>query len=125
MSTAPASCPGPTSTCGPSVGKVRRWTLLDLYEQCSDHMAAYIASSVRLGSRPSVTRIRSSSSSVRPRARWSGRSTFTSHPGERVREERGEEGLPPRGSDVGIDGVLRVRHEPGDVPLRAPHPCNR
>ena len=30
MSTAPASCPGPTSTAGPSVGSVRRWIFEDL-----------------------------------------------------------------------------------------------
>ncbi len=29
-STTPASCPGPTSTDGPSVGSVRRWTFDDL-----------------------------------------------------------------------------------------------
>jgi len=29
-STTPASCPGPTRICGPSVGSVRRCTLLDL-----------------------------------------------------------------------------------------------
>ena len=45
-STTPASCPGPTRTRGPRVGSVRRWTLLDLYEQCSDHMAANMANSV-------------------------------------------------------------------------------
>ena len=69
MSTTPASSPGPTSTASPSVGNVFRWTLLDLYEQCSDHIAPYIASSVLFGSRPKVRLMVSSSSSVRPSAR--------------------------------------------------------
>src|SRR5204863_1071853 len=53
-STTPASSPGPTNTASPSVGSVFKCTLLDLYEQCSDHIAPYIASSVALGSRRSV-----------------------------------------------------------------------
>src|SRR5436190_22486334 len=65
MSTAPAFSPGPCRTRGPWVGRVRRWTRLDLYEQCSDHMTEKRPSSVRLGSRPSALRIRSYSSTVR------------------------------------------------------------
>ena len=71
-STTPASSPGPTSTRGPSVGRTLRWILLDLYEQCSDHITEYMASSVRLGSRPRAARACSYSSSVRPSVRWSG-----------------------------------------------------
>ena len=50
----PAFSPDPTSTCGASVGRRRRWIRLDLYEQCSLHMTEYIDSSSRLGSRPST-----------------------------------------------------------------------
>ena len=38
-STMPAFSPGPWSTCGPFVGRRRRWTREDLYEQCSDQRA--------------------------------------------------------------------------------------
>ena len=38
-STMPAFSPGPWSTCGPFVGRRRRWTRDDLYEQCSDQRA--------------------------------------------------------------------------------------
>ena len=44
----------------------------DLYEQCSDHMTEYIASSRWLGSRPRIVDDPSSSSSVSPSARWIG-----------------------------------------------------
>src|SRR5918998_341463 len=47
--TTPAFSPGPASTRSPDVGSVRRWTLLDLYEQCSDHWTEYIASSDTVG----------------------------------------------------------------------------
>ena len=39
------------------------------YEQCSDHMTEYMASSRWLGSRSSLSRMRSNSSSVSPSAR--------------------------------------------------------
>ena len=48
----PAFSPGPWITHGPLVGSVRRWTLEDLYEQCSFHMAEKMPSSVSVGSRP-------------------------------------------------------------------------
>ena len=38
MSITPAFSPGPQITQGASVGSFLRWTRLDLYEQCSDHM---------------------------------------------------------------------------------------
>ena len=53
MSTTPAPSPGPTSTHGASVGKRDRNARDDLYEQCSDHITEYIASSRWVGSRPS------------------------------------------------------------------------
>ena len=52
MSTAPAFSPGPWTTRGPFVGSVFRWSLLLLYEQCSDHITEKRPSSVRFGSRP-------------------------------------------------------------------------
>ena len=53
-STTPAFSPGPTSTHGASVGSRLRWIRDDLYEQCSDHITAYIASSRWLGARPRI-----------------------------------------------------------------------
>src|SRR6185437_9676886 len=66
MSMTPAFSPGPWITCGPLVGSVRRWTLEDLYEQCSFHIAEKIPSSVTLGSRPISLRMRSYSSGLSP-----------------------------------------------------------
>ena len=74
----PAPSPGPTSTQGASVGKRRRWMRELLYEQCSDHITEYIASSRWLGSRPSRVRIWSNSSSVSPSARCVGSSVAAS-----------------------------------------------
>ena len=44
----------------------RRWFLLDLYEQCSDHMTEYMASSAAVGRRPSRSRMRWYSSGLSP-----------------------------------------------------------
>src|ERR1035437_6303294 len=66
MSMTPAFSPGPWITCGPLIGSVRRWTLEDLYEQCSFHMAEKMPSSVRLGSRPIRSSTRWYSSGLRP-----------------------------------------------------------
>src|SRR6202035_4600028 len=70
----PAFSPGPTSTRGPSVGRRRRCSREDLYEQCSLHITAYRANSRWLGGRPRILPTASNSSSVRPNARWSGSS---------------------------------------------------
>src|SRR4051794_13507448 len=121
-STTPASSPGPTSTASPSVGSVFRWTLLDLYEQCSDHIAAYIASSVRFGARPRVRSMSESSSSLRPSARCSGSRSANGFQG--VREEGLEQRLPPDRPDVRIDGVLRMRHEPDHVATLVAQACD-
>src|SRR5581483_5836301 len=51
---------------GASVGNRRRWFFDDLYEQCSDHITAYIASSSSDGRRPSSPSMSPSSSSVSP-----------------------------------------------------------
>src|SRR5262249_5268365 len=64
MSTMPAFSPGPCTRRSPSVGKRRRWTLDDLYEQCSDHITEKIPSSVIFGSRPIRRFIRLYSSGV-------------------------------------------------------------
>src|ERR671930_1295967 len=125
-STAPASWPGPTSTADPSVGSRRRCTFEDLYEQCSDHIAAYIASSSRVGSRPSVETIARSSSSVRPSARCGASALATrSDPREGRREEGGEHRLPARGPDVRVNGVLGMRHQTDHVPRLVPNPGDR
>src|SRR5688572_8174728 len=64
-STTPAPSPGPTSTCSPVCGRRFRWMRDDLYEQCSDHITSNMATSSRLGSRPRMRRMSSSSPSVR------------------------------------------------------------
>src|ERR671916_3000782 len=71
MSTTPAFSPIPASSLliGVSDGrspKARRCTLEDLYEQCSDHITEYMASSDDVGRRPRISRIRAYSSSFRP-----------------------------------------------------------
>ena len=66
MSMTPAFSPGPWITCGPLVGSVRRWTLEDLYEQCSFHIAEKMPSSVSVGSRPIRSSMRWYSSGLRP-----------------------------------------------------------
>src|SRR5665213_1500844 len=62
----PAFSPGPQLTCGPLVGRVRKWTLEDLYEQCSFHIAEKMPSSVKLGSRPIRSSARLYTSGLRP-----------------------------------------------------------
>src|ERR1700730_13721770 len=66
MSMTPAFSPGPWITQGALVGKPRRCSREDLYEQCSFHIAEKIPSSVKLGTRPISLRIRSYSSGLRP-----------------------------------------------------------
>src|SRR5579864_1658312 len=66
MSTTPAFSPGPCNTCGPRVGRRRRCTLLDLYEQCSLHITLKMPSSVKFGSRARIFWMRAYSSAVRP-----------------------------------------------------------
>ncbi len=67
-STTPAPSPGPTSTHGASVGNRRRCSRELLYEQCSLHMTANMASSRSLGDRPRTWSMATASSSVRPSA---------------------------------------------------------
>src|SRR5215210_7266716 len=69
-STTPAFSPNPASTHGAVNGRRPRWTRDDLYEQCSDHMTAYMASSRSLAGRPRRRVMASASSSVRPSSRW-------------------------------------------------------
>src|SRR5947209_10217434 len=66
MSMTPAFSPGPWITHGALVGRLRRWTREDLYEQCSFHIAEKIPSSVKLGAREMSARMRSYSSGLRP-----------------------------------------------------------
>src|SRR2546423_3551138 len=65
-STAPAFSPGPTATDAPREGSVRRSLLECLYAQCSLHIAPNIAHSSAFGSRPTRSRTRAASYSVRP-----------------------------------------------------------
>src|SRR5690606_41119807 len=44
----------------------RRWFLVDLYEQCSDHMTEYMANSAAVGRRPRILTISANSLSFRP-----------------------------------------------------------
>jgi hypothetical protein len=74
MSTTPAFSPMPTRRCSRissvvSSPNLRRWTLLDLYEQCSLHITEYIASSDDVGRRPRISWMRRYSSSFRPSSR--------------------------------------------------------
>src|SRR4051794_4725166 len=87
MSTTPAFSPMPTSRCSFMASVVlspnwRRWFLLDLYEQCSDHMTEYMASSAAVGRRPRMSRMRWYSSGFRPSSAngcsWSGVAAATS-----------------------------------------------
>src|SRR4051794_33402841 len=81
MSTTPAFSPMPTSRCSFMASVVlspnwRRWFLLDLYEQCSDHITEYMASSAAVGRRPRMSRMRWYSSGLSPSSAngcsWSG-----------------------------------------------------
>src|SRR5580765_7383172 len=78
ISMTPAFSPGPWITHGALVGSVRRWTLEDLYEQCSFHIAEKMPSSVIDGSRPINFRIRSYSSGLSPCAATSSGVTLGS-----------------------------------------------
>src|SRR6185295_16230682 len=66
MSITPAFSPGPWITQGALVGRPRRWSRDDLYEQCSFHIAEKMPSSVKLGTRPISFRMRAYSSGLRP-----------------------------------------------------------
>src|SRR5215471_14983819 len=66
MSMTPAFSPGPWITHGALVGRPRRCTLEDLYEQCSFHIAEKMPSSVNVGVRPISLRMRWYSSGLRP-----------------------------------------------------------
>ena len=66
MSITPAFSPGPWITQAPLVGRLRKCTFEDLYEQCSFHIAEKMPSSVKLGSRPISSRMRWYSSGLRP-----------------------------------------------------------
>src|ERR1035438_7905415 len=79
MSTTPALWPIPASSAadgGALSANCRRYTLEDLYEQCSLHMTEYRASSALVGRRPRVLTIVAYSASVRPSSAkgcgWSG-----------------------------------------------------
>src|SRR5512143_728950 len=73
MSTTPAFSPIPTIRWVRIASVIfspnwRRWTLDDLYEQCSDHITEYMASSAAVGRRPRISRILSYSCARRPGA---------------------------------------------------------
>src|SRR5574338_1029002 len=64
ISRMPAFSPGPCTTSLLRVGSFFKCTRELLYEQCSLHITLKIPSSVKLGSRPRMARIRSYSSGV-------------------------------------------------------------
>jgi hypothetical protein len=71
MSTTPAFSPMPTSSFSRISSVVfspqrLKCTLLDLYEQCSDHMTEYMASSALVGRRPTISRMLAYSSALSP-----------------------------------------------------------
>src|SRR5215212_8290530 len=73
MSITPAFSPIPASSLpigvsGASSLNRRRCTLDDLYEQCSDHMTEYMASSDEVGRRPRISMILAYSSRFKPSA---------------------------------------------------------
>src|SRR3982075_1623486 len=65
-STAPAFSPGPTATDAPRDGRVRSSFFECLYAQCSLHPAPNTAHASGFGSRPTWSRTRAASYSVRP-----------------------------------------------------------
>ncbi len=71
-STTPAFSPGPTTTQGAVVGNRPRKAREDLYEQCSDHITEYMASSASVGGRSKISHTSAYSSSVIPSAWWIG-----------------------------------------------------
>ena len=90
-------------------------------------MAPYIASSLRLGSRPSVRTIRSSSSSVSPRARCRGCSTTATFPSTRQTPARvcvnsdANSGWPPVGPTSGSTACSGCGIRPTTFPACVPH----
>src|SRR5262245_53292503 len=69
----PAFSPMPASSRserGAFSPNCRKWTLLDLYEQCSLHMIEYMYSSESVGRRPRIERTFAYSSSARPSSRY-------------------------------------------------------
>src|SRR4051812_42103698 len=125
-STAPAFSPGPMRTWGPSVGRVRSSFFECLYAQCSLQSSENIASSTWLGSRPSLSRIRSYSALVSPSATASSTPGRTPASGgdapiHRLRHRR-EYGQAVSGATrEGVDRVLGVRHEAEDVAAGVAH----
>src|SRR5215831_1129986 len=115
MSITPAFSPGPWITQGARVGSVRRWTLDDLYEQCSFHIAEKMPSSVSDGVRPISLRIRSYSSGLRPCSATSpgviaGSLGITlCRPLQRLGQS-GKQPAPVGDAERGFDVIFRVRH---------------
>src|SRR5205085_6274607 len=120
-STAPAFSPGPTTTCSPSVGSVRRSLRECLYAQCSDHISEYIASSSTFGAPPCFSQISSYSAAVRPSAIASSTVGVTSvaRSGnghlERLRDRAQDAQPVARAAHELVDRVLGVGHETEDV----------
>src|SRR5689334_11970853 len=119
MSTTPAFSPMPTSSFSRISSVVfspqsLKWTLLDLYEQCSLHMTEYIASSAIGGRRPRGGRRRGG-----VRRERAGRSGCRSCGGcglEGLADDRGEEAATEEARAIARrDRVLGGGHEPHDV----------
>ena len=126
-------------------GSVRSSGLELLYEQCSLHITLNIASSRSFGSRPPRrSRMATSSSSVRPRRRWSGSSGVVGsaarprssgadrdraasparRPGRAVDQRADDAGAVVRAEDR-LRGALGMGHQPGDVAARGDDPGDR
>src|SRR5438270_506110 len=129
-STAPAFSPGPTTTCSPSVGSVRRSLRECLYAQCSDHISEYIASSSTFGARPCNSQISSYSAAVSPSASASLTPGVASLTRSALSGKRALERLAHRAQDAEtvaraaeelVDSVLGVGHQPEDVAPLAAH----
>ena len=130
----PACSPTPATTSRPAVGSVASSGRELLYEQCSLHMTLNMASSRSFGSRPSFSRMASSSTSSSPSARCSGAAAVAVTPGApararpldardrpgrrplgRAHDERADDAQAVVGAEDRLGRRLRVGHEARDV----------
>src|SRR5689334_4058339 len=123
MSTTPAFSPGPWMTRGPFVGRRRRCTREDLYEQCSLHMTLKTPSSVYDGVRPRALSMRAySSGEILCCFRISGPTGRS--PGKACGAVIGavSSAVVPRGLRPPFAGEIRRRPRPYAGPVRPRHP---
>src|ERR1041384_6509532 len=129
MSMTPAFSPGPWITHGALVGRPRRCTFEDLYEQCSFHIAETMPSSVKLGSRPISARKCSYSSGFRPCSAISAGVIFGSlgiiSGGFERLDHAFEQPATVGGANSRIDMVFGVRHQAEYVLFLRENPGDR